>query len=360
MTRIDISVYNNNHRSDGPHNEALRRQSFTPKTGKIFWIKGGPSALRISQAPLNEVGSDIAEMLCLYDNWNWHDEVSRQVIRHIPLEFTVCSVDGDEESLGVYVGAIDYEANRDCYHKDLWRDDVNADFGEETMLIRGWYFHVPKPAQRRASVTSRELHPCLITYNPKGNRNRAKGYIASIVESEPPQTQLIKDLRVLDSILGDHFQKGFMESFAPDGQTRWGYDPRRITEDDGWLELGALWDEKKNWRYYHRLDCTPRIQMVGVSPYRNDSSGVFPSEIRGDLIYCSDGTILHSYYFSQEVAHQELGYFKRKIPDTWKDGYYFNRFYPKNSPLVPKSVVDSFNKEMPDHFKQKLLEEVRV
>lgn len=353
MASINVSEFNRKSTSD--HNSALIRQVFLPAVGESYPLRSGPSAKTVALVRATDVDSDIAGLCHLFDRWKFGHgtgpAMSRSILDHIPVTFTL----GDEKEtkVAVFVDKIDHEPDRGSY-PEFFQDGISHDLGQDTMLISGWYAKIPRRyEQGRNPINRLSLKRCMVFYNPTGH---TKGYLAEVLDEQPlPATQVIKDIDALQYLLDAHYKGGYMESVGPTG-TRWG----RLQGGLGmvgwqWVELSALREVNGAWKFkFPRRDEVMSISLVGTSFSRTSVKRV---ELKGDAILCSDGTILHTYYFSRAEVIVEGA---MRVPDDWHDGYYYNRFYPPKSPLIPAEVMESFNSQMPEYFRNALLLETEA
>lgn len=350
MASINVSEFNC--KSSSAHNDALNRQVFVPALdSEYFQIRTGPSPKVIASAPTESIDSDLTSLCGLYVRWDPKNrEMSRLVLDRVPITFRLI----DDTKLAVFVASVDFEPAREPYPEDFFTDGTGHGLSDSTMLIHGWYVSLPSrhTSKKRVLLAEAMLNRCVIAYSPSGEYgNMSKGYIARVADEQPlPRTQVIKDIDALQYLLDAHYKGGYMESVGPTG-TRWG----RLHGGLGmvgwqWVELSALRGVNGEWKFkFPRRDEVMSMSLVGISFSRTSVERV---ELKGDTILCSDGTILHTYYFSRAEVIAEGA---TRVPDDWRDGYYYNRFYPPNSPLVPKEVIESYNRDMPDWFKTNLL-----
>ncbi len=341
MTSIDVSVFNR--KSNRPHNAALSGQTFAPLCGGCIPIKQGPSPRKIVQAPLDDVSDEFAALYGLFEDWNGNlvDGVSHLVLNHLPVRF-VATVEEGEITVAVFVASVDFDPKRQLYPPVFFHGYLGQEFSESTMLIRGWYVTVPERHRlnKEDELSKRPLTECFIVYDPDGGRS-GKGYIFPMFDERPlPLTQVIKDAEALQRLVNEHFRGGWMEAHTPDGFVHWGFSP--YSEGD-WISVKAIQENEEKWRF-QEPDSAFQINLVGTTLPINGN----PSELMGDAILCSDGTILHTYHFCFKT-------FEKVPPAEWRNGHYFNRFYPLQSSLVPRKVVESFYRDMPAWFKVDLL-----
>lgn len=318
--------------SRGERNAHLARTSVLPACSRNFSIENGPTLQAICLAPAHTVPDALAEALNLA-----RDSKHHFIDDHIPLQFTLKSYatagngrHGGSFAVGVYVKSIDFDPVLAQAHWSLFGpkpDLSNAGewFSDGTILICGWYHSLGK--------NSEVLGECVIAYNPR----RGTGYFGEVAELQKlPTNGLIKDIEVLWRVVRERYLSGFIESSAPDGVTRW---CRVVGGDGSHVECDAEKKADEAWKYNGRKEPI-RLSLVGTALKKDGGC-----ELIGDAFLCSDGTVLHTYYFSR--AFHGVRFADSAL---WKDGYYSNRFYLPESPMVPKHITDSFAGEMPTWF----------
>jgi hypothetical protein len=341
MTSIDVSVFNR--KSSRAHNSAVARQTLIPLCGERVSIVQGPTSRKIAQAPLDEVDGSLSKLCGLFEKWTENNrDLSEIVLNRIPVTFTL--EPSEYVTVAVFVAAIDFDPDRAAYPSRFFHNYTHQELGKSTLLIRGWYTELPEKYQpRKQTLSGLKLSRCLISYNPlRGRGNGERGYLMEVLDEQPlPLTQVIKDAEALQYLVNEHFRNGWIESHGPNGRVCWG---RISSFDTDHVSLEALRKGEEEWRFGKGRDNPLGIYLIGMTPYESGKS----PELMGDAILCSDGTVLHTYHFSRKALN-------KKVPADWQDGYYSNRFYPPGSKLVPKEVVESFNRDMPEWYKTELL-----
>lgn len=350
MTSIDMRVFNQ--KSDLPHNAVLARQMFAPAIGQTYQIKKGPSRSKTVQRLADDVEPELAKVLRMVKS-GFH-ALNKEFAHRFPAVFTIEREENEiNEIVAVYVESVDTDPDKSVYPEYFFRSRYSREGYREVMLIRGWYVAIPRSWEETdAKLLDMEPKRCVLAYFPGSSD---KGRFAEVEEGTAiPETQVIKDFRVLSQIVNAYFRKGFVECLFPSGGTCWGRIEGMSGGHEDWVTISALKKFSDAWQFCPDSREPYLIFLKGSTTYE----GSYQKELIGDTVLCSDGTILHSYRFSrtEEVKVNRKG----GVPEDWKDGYYFTRFYPPGSTLVPAEVIDSFNRDMPEWFRQKLLEKTAV
>lgn len=341
VSQIDISGLNR--QSHSRENEALARSFCVPALKECVGITEGPTAKMIGDAPVQIVPDDIARILGLYGGFgeNRVDPAHICATYRVPLQFTL-----DNESspaIGVFIEAIDYHPDKTLYPTLLDQSEKHSP-REHQVVIRGWFIRLHSRNAIEASLKKCKLMPCFIGYD----LGKKIGNFAEIADVQDlPKTQVIKDLSVFQRVINLNFINGFMESFAPDKRTRWGRVAAFNSTCDDSIELSVMRLTSLEWKF-PRTQSGLDINLIGVTCKKDRKV-----ELLGDVILSSDGTLLHSYHFSREKRQNEFPSLvgKAEIPTNWHDGYYFNRFYPHDSVMVPEEVRTSFERVTSEEFR---------
>ena len=349
MTSIDVAPYNR--KFDPKRLDVLNRQMFVPACDKVCTVVSGPSEKLVALAPTNEVNHELSELLGLFGGIWFDHGPSDLVSDHMPLTFTISPSGRENIKIAVFVMSVDYEPDRSAYPEAFFEDNYRRQLGERTMLIHGWCVFIPveKVSALKRSLRELSLFPCMLSYNPRGGADRgARGNFVMISKEQPlPSTQVISSLGALRAILSDNYADCFIESYAPDKKTRWGYlSSSRGNYSDDLLELRALDNGNGVWKFRYPQDKNfLGIHLFGVVRTK-DSHDV---TLAGDVTLSADGVIFHSYYLSQAEKIEELRQRGIQNPSVeyLNDGYYFNRIYPKDSKRLPLEMIRSFNEQMP-------------
>lgn len=352
MTSIDVAPYNR--KFDKQRGNVLTRQMFVPECSKLTTIVSGPSEKAIAFAPTNEVDRELSDLLGLVGGaFIKNRESSDHVCDHIPLTFVI-SERGENIKIAVFVKSIDYEPDRSAHPEAFFKDNYGHQLGMRTMLVYGWYVYVSKEQDsglKKEDLRKLTLLPCMFTYDPRGHGNSgSRGNFATILKERPlPSTQVISSLEALRAILSDHYTSCFVESYAPDRKTRWGYLSSRYNHDNSLLELRALDGGDGVWKFERPQGNSLGLYLFGVVRAKDN----YDITLAGDVTLSSDGVIFHSYYLSRIEKIEELKQLGIQNPseEFLNDGYYFNRFYPRGSRRVPLEVVLAFSQQMPEDFK---------
>ena len=337
---MDLRTLNQeSHRKD--HNAWIPRGDL-PRCSEVFDITAAPALSTLCHAPSNIVPSDMVSALNLIDrlaDMPWTE-------RRVPVQMQLCWRKSRGHhlikfSIMLYVRSIDLAPAYDPIAWALWCHPAESSGGHQPLknmlLVRGAFIAIIDPHDSSNVPTQYRsgMHECLIAYDPR----EPDGYLGVIDPiQEVPSFGVIKDITVLGVILNKHYVGGFAEVSAPNGEVHWGRI--KLGTHSFVVETDASLRPKKKWLYAGKGDCF-HMYLIGVTPDAKD----VPMELLGDAALCSDGTILHSYYFDRDTEGRH--------PDDWekwRSGYYFNRFYPPSSSRIPSEVISSFEAEMPAWF----------
>ena len=342
---MDLNLLNQASRT--PNHNAWLAHGGLPRCARVFDITAAPSLPTLCGAQSAVVPRELCEQLDLaaYRGADWIEQ-------HVPVQMRLTwhkqgARRNSEFAVMLYVRSIDLEPELNPLHWALWGCRHN-DSLRGLVLIRGAFQvigHDPDapPEMVRGDDT---LLECLIAYHPRASIGSGSfGVVLPTDASFATPSGIIKDLEVLGKVLAlEEYQHGFMEVHAPNGEVRWG----RIkgTSDRSWVEVDALLLQQR-WLYRSRERDNLFLNLIGT-----EWTGQGNCELLGDAVLCSDGTIVHNYYFDR-VAYEASHGSKSNLPNdwhSWRSGYCFNRFYPKGSQRIPEEVTHSFEREAPDWF----------
>lgn len=340
MEPIDLSALNKTSQSYSARNLFTGRQTTLPRCAKWWKIVKGPSFPRICAAPADVLSWEMSKK-------HGFKHADKRISDRVPVEFTVDAGTSSkyvrEFSVEAVIWLVDTDPEREALSWSVFDhrlSEHNADDLSACIALRGSFRaisgsdNIPEIPE---SLKGTDYKECIIIYNPRNSR----GWLGEIAEvQELLACGLIKDFDVLTRVVSK-FAGGFLETQTPAGITLWGRLSGGNTGD--WVSCDAIRVKNQKWEYAPSNGDGWSLKLIGVRHLSEDR--VHWNELVGDAFLCSDGTILHSYYFSGKEWSDSP-----QIPDAWKDGYYNNRIYPPGSLMVPKHIIDSFEREMPAWF----------
>lgn len=174
-----------------------------------------------------------------------------------------------------------------------------------------------------------KLRDCVIIYYPGSDRS-----VFGVVKREEVHLpQILKGFDIFQAVIHRGYQDGYFEVIWADGMHLWGRLDCGI--DQGIIKAKAFKKNEEPWQYSRKKETWWAVPHKGVK-YSLEEGNSFV----GDAIACTDGTILHTYWGKD--GDKELV-------------SCYNRFYPKGSMLVPKHVIDSYNADMPQWYRNDIL-----
>ena len=339
MEPIDLLALNKASNSYSVRNAFLGRQTLLPRCAKRWRIVGGPTHPRIWAAPADVLPWEMSKR-------HGFKHADQRISDRVPVEFSIDSETSRKYECGFSVEVVIWSV--DTYpdpHSLEWSmfgcspSKHTVDELSECLALRGAFRSISDSGHTPEGLKGADYKECIIVYNSK----RSRGWLGEIADAEElPTCGVIKDFYVLAEVISK-FAGGFMETNTPDGLCHWGRLNGGST--GSWISCDALKVKSGKWRYAPSNKDGWSLNLIGVR-YVNKEN-VHWYELLGDALLCSDGTVLHSYYFSRK--EKEWGD-SPSIPSDWKDGYYHNRLYPPESPTIPKRITDSFEHEMPAWF----------
>ncbi|MDO8520487.1 MAG: hypothetical protein Q7S52_00010 [bacterium] len=338
MEPIDLLALNKTSNSYSTRNVFLGRPVTLPRCVKRWTIRGGPSLPRICAAAAEKFPTEMSRKY----GFKHADE---RISERVPLEFSI-----DSETSHRYTHNFSIEAviwSVDVYpdpHALAWSiygcrqpKHIIAELAN-CIALRGSFRSISDSEWTPESLKGGDYQECIIAYDPR--RSHVCGWLGEVAPvQELPTCGLIKDFDVLAQIVSK-FVGGFMEEHLPDGTVHWG----RLSGGGtgSWISCDAIRDPVQQWKYAGSKDGWS-LNLNGVRYVHKENTHWH--ELVGDAFLCSDGTVLHSYYFSRKEWGEESN-----VPKEWKDGYYHNRIYPPGSLMIPEYVTASFEREMPAWF----------
>lgn len=337
MEPVDLLALNKMSNSNGGRNAFMGRQTLLPRCTKKWRIVKGPTFPRICAAPADKLPWEMARR-------HGFEHADKRISDRIPVEFAIDAETSHKYAQNFSVEAVAWSVDT---YPDLYAlawaifgycssDHSAADDFAGHVALRGYFRAVSESEHTPEQLRGADYKECIIIYNP----SKLCGWLGEVTQvQELPTCGVVKDFSVLYWI-ADKFSGGFVETHAPDGVTRWG----RLTGGGtgSWVLCDAAKFNDQNWKYRSRGDNAP-LSMFGVRYVNKENAWRY--ELVGDAFLCSDGTVLHSYYFSRKEWGEDSN-----IPKEWKEGYYHNRLYPPDSLMIPKHITDSFEREMPAWF----------
>ena len=339
MELLDLSALNRASRSYSGRNAFLGRQVTIPRCAKVWTIRRGPSYPKICAAPADKFPWDMSKK-------HGFKHADKRISERVPVVFSV-----DSETSSKY--AYDFSVEVVLWSVDTYPDPHALSwslFGccpsehtvaelSDCVALRGSFRNISDSDSEYIpeSLKGADYKECIIVYNPQ----RSRGWLGEVAEvQELPACGVIKDFDVLAQIVSK-FVGGFIEGRGPDGTTHWGR--LRGGNTGGWISCDAVRGKDQGWKYAPSNNDGWSLSLIGVRYVHKEN--MHWHELVGDAFLCSDGTVLHSYHFSQKEWGEESN-----VPKEWKEGYYHNRIYPPGSVMVPKHITDSFEREMPAWF----------
>ena len=317
-------------------NDFTGRQTLLPRCLKKWMIEGGPSLPRICAAP-----ADILPWELSRRHGFKHED--NRISGRVPVEFTINPQTGGKYgsnfSVEVIIRSVDTDPDLFALAWSVFGYCSEPLVGQllECIALKGRFRDLSNNDNTPENLKGSDYRECIIAYNPR----QSCGWLGEVAEvQELPSSGVIKDIYVLYEVVRK-FAGGFMETYAPDSVRHWG----RLNGGNAgsWISCDAVRGKNEEWKYAPSNKDGWSLNLIGVRQLNEDRS--YWDKLIGDAFLCSDGTVLHSYYFSQKGWGE-----KPPTPDGWKDGYYHNRFYPPGSPMIPKDIVASFEREMPAWF----------
>lgn len=343
MEPIDLLALNKTSQSHSARNLFTGRLMMLPRCAKWWKIVKGPSLPRICAAPANVLSWEMSKK-------HGFKHADKRISDRVPVEFTLDPGTSSKDryasdfSIETVIWSVETYPDREALSWSVFGNRLsehNADDLSASIALRGSFRAISDsdnvPYYIPESLKGADYKECIIVYNPWNSR----GWLGEVAEAqELPSCGLIKDFDILCRVVSK-FSGGFIETHAPNGACCWGRLCGGYTS--AWISCDATKEKNEEWKYAPSNRDGWSLNLIGVR-YVNKEN-VHWHELVGDAFLCSDGTILHSYYFSRKEWGESP-----PIPDTWKEGYYSNRLYPLGSPMVPKYITDSFEREMPTWF----------
>lgn len=344
MEPIDLSVLNKraHYRHDVPsRNEFTGRQLLLPRCLTPWKINEGPSFPRICEAPANRLPWELSRR-------HGFKHADGRISDRMPVEFSLNSGTLHKKAWNFPAEAVIWSVETyPDLHALAWSlfgycDEHLVRGLSDCVMLKGAFRAIESHASNiPENLRSADYKECIVAYYPQGSRS-TRGWLGEVATAqELPASGIIKDIGVFYEVLGQ-FVGGIIETNTPDGMRHYGH---LLGGNTGkWISCDAIKSRDDKWEYYELDQGDARsLNLIGVRHMNKENS--YWDELMGDAFLCSDGTVLHSYHFSRKEFPE-----MPPIPDDWKDGYYYNRIYPPNSPVIPKHVVDSFEREMPAWF----------
>lgn len=340
MEPIDLLSLNKTSQSYSARNLFTGRQIALPRCAKWWKIVNGPSHPKVCATPADILPWGISKRYGFR-----HDDP--RISGRVPVEFKVDAGTSSKYArdfpIEAVIWSVDTYPDREALSWSVFGhclSECNADDLSACIALRGSFRAISYQNEHNfipESLKGSDYKECIIIYNPRDSR----GCLGEIAEAqELPACGVIKDLEVFYEVV-NKFSGGFIETNAPDGICHWGR--LRGGHVGAWISCDATRGKNQEWEYAPSNEDGWSLNLIGVRHCTKDR--VHWDELIGDAFLCSDGTVLHSYYFSRKEWPE-----MSPIPDDWKDGYYYNRLYPPGSVMVPKEITDSFDREMPAWF----------
>lgn len=336
MASIDVRHYNLKYWMDGD-DTPLATQVSLPQCSSWFTLRGGPTLTQIAMHFAVKVPYEVSCSAGLFKTNGENEQL--EVAEKLPLEFKTA----ESGPVGVIVSSIDLNPDSKAYLLAIKGGNAKHSTG---IGLKGWLVHF----ERGKPINQLQLKKCLVFYRPEEHQ----GCVGIIADDHPiPGTQVISGVESLAQIVISHFCGGFVEVYAPDRKSRWGR-VSGFSSAIGEAYVSALRNSLGEWKFNRVGYSGLGLMVFGRTLY---DLGGSTSKLPGDVILCSDGTILCSYYYSvsAELKRRKEEGFGGFLPDTDVDGHYFTRFYSPTSTLVPVEVIESFNREMPEWYRTTLL-----
>lgn len=346
MRPIDVASITRG--SFSPENSWLVRQVTVPTCdGDVFGICGGPDISTIfATRAVVDLPSAMRWWLHMKSIAHVDGSTPNYVRGSLPIQFQIESGKTDRRGrftfpVAVFIDKIDMSPDSQLMHWVFYGRGRTSQREEQydrgTIVVRGCFAVCCPEHEQEANGVPEELrdgklHDCVIVYVPG-----CHGAMLGVIKKEKPHLpQILKDYYVLADVLRAGFQGGFFEMKWSIGSKVWGKLASSL--DASWFMALAVIETDGDWRYSRGPEHNFRVPFENV--VHIDKIGY---QFVGDAILCTDETILCTYW---------------KCPrDSKKPVACYVRFYPPDSSLVPDDIIASYNANMPDHYRQILLEQ---